>query len=79
MAIEKDYYSLHTMDVNATTDPNDKFPVWLDIYYFGNEIEFNDMKELNIELSVGDAMRMIHLLEAGINLVQAGRDYTMYN
>ena len=75
----KDYYQLHAVDVNATTDPNDGTPIWLDLFYFGNDVALKDMKELNIEIRVGDAKKIISMLEAAINLVKTGRDYSMYD
>lgn len=75
----KDYYQLHAIDMQASTDPTDEYPLWFDLYYYGNGVDLANMKEVNIEFTVADAKRMIKLLEAGIGLVQAGHDFSMYN
>ena len=71
-------YKLHAIDANATTDPNDVRPIWLDIFYWTNEMD-GTMDRKTVEMSVGDAKRLINMLNACLELVKSGQDFSMYD
>lgn len=68
-------YTLHGLDVSATTDPTDAAPIWVDALYWDAEEEGQiNYKSLQLEMSICQAKDLVRKLGIAIALAELERE-----
>lgn len=68
-------YTLHGLDVSATTDPTDTTPIWIDAIYWDAKAEGEpNYKSLQLEMNICQAKDLVRKLGIAIALAELERE-----